>query len=137
MLGALDHVGYLTADLDGAVAEFTDTFGLTVARTIDLPQFSIVGVFLGQGTGSVELFTITDPALLEQRLDGRRILLDHAAHEVDDIDVVAGVLARAGVRFSGPDRREEVTEPFELGGLRHLWTLPETSCGQSIQILQR
>ena len=29
----LDHVGYLTADLDGAVAEFTDTFGLTVART--------------------------------------------------------------------------------------------------------
>ncbi len=137
MLGALDHVGYLAADLDGAVEEFAVIFSLPFARTIDLPQFSITGVYLGSGTGSVEVFTITDPALLQQRLGGQRILLDHVAHEVDDIDAVAAVFSRAGVRFSGPDRREQVSEPFDIGGVRHLWTLPESSCGQSIQILQR
>ncbi len=137
MLGALDHVGYLAAGLDDAVEEFRATFSLPVARTIELPQFSITGVYLGAGTGSVEVFTITDPALLRRRLGGERILLDHVAHEVDDIDAVAAAFAKAGVRFSGPDRREEVSEPFDLGGIRHLWTLPESACGQSIQILQR
>jgi catechol 2,3-dioxygenase-like lactoylglutathione lyase family enzyme len=138
MLGAVDHVGYLVRDLDAAVAEFSERFGLELVRPVVLPQFSILGQYLGQGSGSVELFTITDEALLAERLGGERIVLDHAAYEVADIDAVAAAWHERGVRFSGPDRRAEVREPILLGGgVRHLWTVPETSCGQSIQLLQR
>ena len=136
MLGALDHVGYLTDDLDRAVAEFTARFSLPVARTLELPQFSIQAVFLGPGTGCIELFTLTDDRLLEDRLGGQSILLDHAAHGVEDIDATVAQLAGNGVRFSGPDRRQVVREPLALGGGRHIWTIPESSCGQSLQIIQ-
>jgi catechol 2,3-dioxygenase-like lactoylglutathione lyase family enzyme len=137
VLGPVDHVGYLTDDLDGALAELTGLFGMPVARRVDLPQYSLTGVFLGEGTGSVEIFTFTDPVTLEQRLPHPGLVFDHAAHEMSDIDAVAAALSGAGVRFSGPDRRERVTEPIVLGGIRHLWTIPETCAGQSLQIMQR
>jgi len=136
-LGKLDHVGYLVADLDAAVAEFQQRFDLQLVRPVILPQFSILGHYLGTGTGNIELFTITDEEVLADRLGAERILLDHVGFEVEDIVTKAAELAGAGVRFSGPDRREEVTEPIELGGIRHLWTVPETSAGQSLQLLQR
>ena len=51
--------------------------------------------------------------------------------ELDVADIV-----RAGVRFAGPDLRAELHAPVELGGALHLWTLPETSAGQVIQLIQ-
>jgi catechol 2,3-dioxygenase-like lactoylglutathione lyase family enzyme len=137
MFSAVDHVGYLVRDLDVAVAGFVERFELEVVRPVVLPQYSILGHYLGEGSGSIELFTITDEALLDERLGEHSILLDHAGYEVGDIDAVAAELSARGVRFSGPDRREQVSEPIELGGIRHLWTVPETSCGQSLQLLQR
>jgi catechol 2,3-dioxygenase-like lactoylglutathione lyase family enzyme len=137
VLGPVDHVGYLTDDLDSATAELTGLLGMPVARPVDLPQYSLTGFFIGEGSGYIELFTFTDPALLEQRLQRPGTVFDHAAHEVKDIDTVAAALAGRGVRFSGPDRREEVTEPILLGAVRHLWTIPQTCAGQSLQILQR
>jgi catechol 2,3-dioxygenase-like lactoylglutathione lyase family enzyme len=136
-LGTLDHVGYLVADLDAAVAEFQERFALQVVRPVILPQFSILGHYLGSGTGNIELFTITDAEMLADRLGGERILLDHVGFEVKDIVANAAELSTTGVRFSGPDRRQEVTQPIELGGILHLWTVPQTSCGQSLQLLQR
>ncbi len=138
VLGPLDHVGYLVLDLDAALAEWKQRFALEIVRPVELPQYSILGHYLGQGSGSVELFTITDERLLEERLGGHSILLDHAAYEVGDLDAVAAAMHERGVRFTGPDRREEVREPIVLGGgVRHLWTVPDTSCGQSLQLLQR
>jgi catechol 2,3-dioxygenase-like lactoylglutathione lyase family enzyme len=138
MLGAVDHVGYLVRDLHAAVAEWTERFGLEVVRPVELPQYSILGQYLGGGSGSVELFTITDEQMLVERLGEQSIVLDHAAYEVADIDAVAATLHERGVRFCGPNRREEVREPIVLGGgVRHLWTVPHTSCGQSLQLLQR
>ena len=137
MLGRVDHVGYLAADLDGAVSRLGRLFGLEVTRPVDLPQFSVLGVFLGSGPGNIEVFTLTDPALLAERLGTMELLLDHVAYEVADIVREARVLAAEGVRFCGPDRAQEVSEPFELGGVRHLWTVPESISGQSLQLLQR
>jgi hypothetical protein len=119
------------------VAEFTGRFDLQIVRPVILPQYSILGHYLGEGSGTIELFTITDEALLAERLGEQSILLDHVGFEVADIDAVAEELYARGVRFSGPDRREDVCEPIELGGIRHLWTVPETACGQSLQLLQR
>jgi catechol 2,3-dioxygenase-like lactoylglutathione lyase family enzyme len=137
VLGALDHVGYLVRDLKAAVDEWTERFALEVVRPVELPQYSILGQYLGEGTGSVELFTITDARLLEERLGKHAILLDHAAYEVADINAVATALHERNVRFCGPDRRDEIREPLVLGGVRHLWTVPHTSGGQSLQLLQR
>jgi catechol 2,3-dioxygenase-like lactoylglutathione lyase family enzyme len=137
MLGKLDHVGYLVRDLDSTVEEFVTRFGLPVARYLELPQFSILAKFLGPDSGSIELFTFTDPELLDQRLAGAGVRFDHAAPEVTDIKAAMAHMRLAGVRFSGPDRREEVDEPFLLGGALHLWTIPESSGGLSIQMLQR
>jgi catechol 2,3-dioxygenase-like lactoylglutathione lyase family enzyme len=137
VLGRVDHVGYLVRDLDTAAAEFMERFALEMVRPVELPQYSISGLYLGEGSGSVEVFTLTDAELLAQRLHGESVLLDHAAYEVPDIDVLATAWHARGIRFSGPDRLEEVREPIQLGGVRHLWTVPSTSCGQSLQLLQR
>lgn len=137
MLGAVDHVGYLARDLDAAVAELAELLGVPIARRFERPEFSVVGVYMGAGDGSVEVFSFTDPELQERRLGGSSLLLDHVAYAVADIDAVAGAMKAAGVRFSGPDLRGELEEAVDLGGVRHLWTVPETCCGQSIQLMQR
>ena len=59
------------------------------------------------------------------------------AYEVTDIDASAAAMRAAGARFCGPDFREEFFEPVELSGVLHLWTIPKTTHGQSIQLLQR
>ena len=137
MLGAVDHVGYLAFELDEAIEEFAAVFGVEVARRFERPGFSIVGAYLGPGRGSIEVFTFTDRDLNARRLAGAGTMLDHVAYEVSDIDAVAASMRHAGVRFAGPDLRSELHEPVEIDGVRHLWTLPETSCGQTIQLLQR
>jgi len=136
MLGRLDHVGYLTADLETSVASFQERLGLPLARRIDRPQFALLGAYLGEGLGNVELFTFTEPELLARRLGGAAIVLDHVAYEVPDIEASALALRHQGVRFAGPDLRSELHEPVDLGGVLHLWTMPETTFGQTIQLLQ-
>jgi catechol 2,3-dioxygenase-like lactoylglutathione lyase family enzyme len=135
MLGDLDHVGYLAADLEASVAEVEDLFGLTVARRFERPQFSLVGVYMGSAA-QVELFSFTDEELVERRLGTGRLILDHVAYRVEDIEETATAMHRAGVRFAGPDLRTELHAPVDLGGVLHLWTLPETSAGQMIQLMQ-
>jgi len=137
MLGKLDHVGYLAADLEATIAGFQERFGLALARRIERPQFALVGAYLGEGEGNVEVFTFTDPELLARRLGGASVVLDHVAYEVADIGAAATAMRHDGVRFAGPDLRSELHEPVDLGGVLHLWTMPETTFGQTIQLLQR
>ncbi|HEY4897186.1 MAG TPA: VOC family protein [Solirubrobacteraceae bacterium] len=137
MLGAVDHVGYLALELDETIAEFTRVFGVQVVRRFERPAIDVIGAYLGEGEGSVEVFTFGERDLTERRLAGAAAALDHVAYAVDDIEAVAASMRHVGVRFSGPDLRGELHEPIELGGVLHLWTLPETSAGQTIQLLQR
>lgn len=135
-LGSLHHVGYLAADLDAAVEECQARLGLRVLRRFEREQFALVGVYLGEEGGNLELFAFTDPALQRRRSDGRRLQLDHVAYRVRDIEATVARLAGNGVRFCGPDQREPLHAPVDLGGVLHIWTVPETSAGQSIQLLQ-
>lgn len=137
MLGTLDHVGYLALDLGEAVNALSTALGLPVVTHFSRPQFSLRGVYLGSDTRSIEVFTFTDFGLLTRRLAGSAIMLEHVAYAVDDIEAVAGRLRRSGVRFAGPDMRIELDQPVVLDNVRHLWTIPETCCGQVIQLLQR
>ena len=136
MLGPVDHAGYLFADLAAGIELMQHTFDLPLVREFALAQFDLHGAFLGDGTGSVEVFAFTDPALAATRLGGAQAVLDHVAYRVADIAAAASTLGAAGVRFSGPDLRGEVTQPIDLGGVGHLWTVPATSGGFCLQLLQ-
>jgi len=136
MFGPLDHIGFLVRDLDGAVAAAQASFGLPIARHSELAQFSIKATFLGEGTGTLEIFTFTDTDILDERLgeDDRRI--DHAAFRVADLGTLAATLRASGVRFCTPDRREELAEPISTGPSRALWTRPESSAGVALQLIE-
>jgi len=136
MFGTFDHVGYLVRDYEAAVEEAPRVFGLPFARVADLEQFAIRASFFGAGTGSLEIFTFTDPEVLEPRLDGRDRRLDHVAFRVEDIEAVAATLRAAGARFCGPDRREEAFEPIPTGAARALWSMPDSTMGLAFQLIQ-
>ena len=136
MFGPFDHVGYLVRDFDAALEQAQALFALPLARRADLPQFAIRAAFLGEGSGTLEIFTFADPELLDPRLDGAERRIDHVAFRVDDLDAVVALLRAGGARFSGPDRRGEVSEPIALGANRALWTLPETTGGLALQLIQ-
>jgi hypothetical protein len=44
VLGPVDHVGYLAADLEASVAEFTELLGALIVRRFERPQYSLQGV---------------------------------------------------------------------------------------------
>jgi catechol 2,3-dioxygenase-like lactoylglutathione lyase family enzyme len=129
----IDHVGYLVRDLEAGTELVTESFAAEVTRKIDRPQWSLFGYYVG----SVEVFTFTDPELLDERLgahgEGK---LDHVAHAIDDIEDEMETLRGLGARFSGPDLRGEVDEPFDLGDALHVWTLPETTQGLGLQLIE-
>lgn len=137
MLGPIDHVGYLVEDLEAGLRRFQWLFDLPVSRHFERPQYALAGAYLGSGHGMIEVFTFTDRPLLQQRLGVAPVVLDHVAYRVSDIDAVAAHLRGVGVRFAGPDLLTEVEEPIELSGVRHLWTIPATSGGYSVQLVER
>jgi catechol 2,3-dioxygenase-like lactoylglutathione lyase family enzyme len=123
----IDHVGYLVRDLDAGVARITQTLAADVDRTVDRPQWSLFGYYVG----AVEVFTFRDAQLLDERLGGVDAKLDHVALGVDDIE--AAMARLAGARFSGPDLRDEATTPFDLGNALHIWTVVD---GLGLQLIE-
>ena len=136
MFGAFDHTGFLVRDLDAAVARAQRACGLPLARTLELEQYGISAVFLGEGRGTLEIFTLADAQLRETRLGSDEQRIDHLGFRVTDIDAIAAALRAGGARFSGPDRRGEEPGPIELGGSRHIWTLPESTAGFGLQLIE-
>jgi len=123
----IDHVGYLVRDLDAAVERVTRELATEVTHPVDRPQWSLFGYYVGQ----VEVFTFTDPQLLDERLGGADDVLDHIAWQVDDI---AAAMARfPEAHWTGPDLRETVTEAFDLGTAKHIWTISE---GLGLQLIE-
>lgn len=124
----IDHVGYLVRDLDRGLELARSLTGGDVDREVDRPQWSLFGYYVGP----VEVFTFRDPELLDARL-GRGVdaVLDHVAYVVDDIRAAMAQLPAA--RWSGPDLRGGVTEPFDLVTALHIWTVVD---GLGLQLLQ-
>jgi catechol 2,3-dioxygenase-like lactoylglutathione lyase family enzyme len=124
----IDHVGYLVRDLDRGLALARSLTGGDVDREVDRPQWSLFGYYVGQ----VEVFTFRDASLLDARLGaGVEQKLDHIAYAVEDIR--AAMAQFPGARWSGPDLREEATEPFDLTTALHSWTVVD---GLGLQLMQ-
>ena len=71
MFGPFDHVGYLVRDFDAALEQAQVLFALPIARTAELPQYGITAAFLGEGSGTLEIFTIDDREVLDGALGPR------------------------------------------------------------------
>jgi catechol 2,3-dioxygenase-like lactoylglutathione lyase family enzyme len=132
-----DHVGVLVADLETAKAFARDVLGLgEPAREFTAPEHGLAGAFFAIGTGELEVFTLENAR--EGRLpEGRLASLDHVAVRVDDLDAERERLGAQGVRFTGPAQPQEVAEPVELRGVRHLWTDPASSGGYRLQLIEK
>lgn len=123
----IDHVGYLVRDLDTGLELARALTGGDVDREVDRPQWSLYGYYVGE----IEVFTFRDPELLDDRLGSADAKLDHIAYAVEDIR--AAMAALPGARWSGPDLREEATEPFDLTTAQHIWTVVD---GLGLQLMQ-
>jgi catechol 2,3-dioxygenase-like lactoylglutathione lyase family enzyme len=131
----IDHIGVLVRDYEGSVQLAQDVlgFGEPVA-SFEAPEHQgLAGTFFQLGDAKVELFKL-DETFPGRLPDGAPSVLDHIAVTTDDLDAEQERLAAKGVRFTGPATTDEITEPIELRGKRHLWTDPATSGGYRIQI---
>ena len=137
MVGEIDHVAYLTDDLEAGIEALRPIAGGEVARRFELPQFALVGAYLARGGQSdLEIFTFTRPDLVGRRRGPDRLTLDHVAFRVDDIVETMRTMRAAGVRFAGADLEGEVSDPFVLASGRHAWTLPADPRGPVFQLIQ-
>ncbi len=126
------HVGVLVEDFEAGKTFARDILGLGEPQAaFEADEIGLAGAFFGMGDGLLEIFTIA-----EGRSPDGPGTIDHIAVTVDDLDAEQERLAAQGVRFTGPTTADEITEPFELRGNRHLWTDPATSGGVRYQLVQ-
>ena len=132
-----DHLGVLVADLWAAKAFARDVLGLgDPEREFEAPEHGLAGAFFAIGDGELEVFTLENAG--DGRLpDGQFASIDHVAVRVDDLDTERERLGTQGVRFTGPALPDEVEEPVELRGVRHLWTDPQSSGGFRLQLIEK
>ena len=130
-----DHIGVLVADLDAGRAFARDVLGLgEPVAEFRAEEFGLSGAFFGLETGRLEVFRFDEPG--DRLPPGEKTRIDHIAVEVDDLDAEVERLSAHGVRFQGPLDPAPVDAPIELRGRRHLWTVPETSGGFMLQLIE-
>jgi methylmalonyl-CoA/ethylmalonyl-CoA epimerase len=131
-----DHVGVLVDDLDAAIAFARDVLGLGEPTTeFRDDEVGLSAAFFALGEGRLELLRFDEPG--DRLPPGQGVRLDHFAVEVDDLEGEAERLAGHGVRFQGPRLPDEVGEPVQMRGRRHLWTIPQSAGGYIVQLTER
>jgi methylmalonyl-CoA epimerase len=98
MFGRIDHIGVATDDLDGAIALYEGTMGMTVAHRETVESQGVEAVLLDVGEGHVELLRPLGPDTpIGKYLERRGPGLHHVAYAVEDIEGVLGKLKESGI----------------------------------------
>lgn len=100
MFGRIDHIGVAVEDLDGAIALYRDSFGMTEQHRETVEELEVEAVLLGIGEGHVELLRPLSPesvigSFLEQNGPG----MHHVAYQTEDIDAALEAVRAAGLRL--------------------------------------
>jgi catechol 2,3-dioxygenase-like lactoylglutathione lyase family enzyme len=100
MLEGIQHIGYLVADLDAAVAWFAKAFGAVNAGGGAMADSRIVpgggkNAFVRFGTAEVELMQPTDTS----RLPAGTLVMHHVGYVVGDMDAAVAHARAKGIRF--------------------------------------
>ena len=133
MIGRLNHVAIVVADLDAAAATYRDTLGASVSAPVAIPEHGVTTVFVDLGNTKVELLQPLGESspiarFLERNPGGG---MHHVCYEVDDIHAAARTLADQGARVLGDG------EPrIGAHGKPVLFLHPKDFCGTLVELEQ-
>ena len=100
VFGRIDHIGVLVADLDEAVALYSERLGMPVEHRETVAEQGVEAVLLGVGVNHVELLRPLAPdtavgKFLERNGPG----MHHVAYSTDDIESALDAARAAGLRL--------------------------------------
>jgi methylmalonyl-CoA/ethylmalonyl-CoA epimerase len=100
VFGRIDHIGVAVEDLDGAVALYSERFGMREQHRETVEEQGVDAVLLEIGEGHVELLSPLGPDTAVGRyLDRSGPGLHHVAYQTDDIDSALESVRAAGLRL--------------------------------------
>jgi methylmalonyl-CoA epimerase len=100
MLGRIDHVGVAVEDMDGALALYRDSLGMSLAHRETVEQQGVDAALLDIGEGHVELLAPLGPETpVGKYLAKRGPGIHHVAYAVEDIDAELERLRETGLRL--------------------------------------
>jgi methylmalonyl-CoA/ethylmalonyl-CoA epimerase len=100
VFGRIDHIGVAVADLDEAVALYSERLGLPVQHRETVEAQGVEAVLLGVGESHVELLRPLGPDTAVGRfLERQGPGLHHVAYGTDDIDSALDAAREAGLRL--------------------------------------
>ena len=103
MIGRLNHIAIVVADLEKATAQWRDVLGADVSAPQALPEHGVTVVFITTGNSKVELLEPLGEdspiaKFLDRSPDGG---MHHLCFEVDDILAARDQLIKEGARVLG------------------------------------
>jgi methylmalonyl-CoA/ethylmalonyl-CoA epimerase len=133
MIGRLNHVAIVVADLTAAGAIYRDTLGAVVSEPVDMPEHGVTTVFVELPNTKIELLQPLGEdspiaAFLARNPSGG---MHHVCYEVDDIIAARDRIVAQGARVIGNG------EP-KIGahGKPVLFLHPKDFCGTLVEIEQ-
>lgn len=132
VLTAIDHVGIVVPDLDEAIAQHRDAFGVVVGhREVDHAE-GIEVAQLDVGSSSIWLITpLDDDSPFAEFLDAGGAGLHHVGYRVADLDAALGALRAQGAEILDDEPR---TWP---GGVKVAYVHPDSMHGVLVQLVER
>ena len=133
MIGRLNHVAIVVADIRRAAEIYRDTLGATVGEAVALPAHGVTTVFVTLENTKIELLHPLGEAspiarFLERNPDGG---MHHLCYEVDDILIARDRLVAAGARVLGDGEPKAGAH-----GKPVLFLHPKDFCGTLIELEQ-
>ena len=103
MIGRLNHVAIVVADLSAAAATYKNMLGATVSEPVDLPAHGVTTVFVELPNSKIELlYPLGDDSPIQSFLDRNPSGgIHHICYEVDDIIAARDHLKSQGARILG------------------------------------
>ena len=103
MIGRLNHVAIVVADLAAATETYRATLGASVSEPMHLPEHGVTTVFVILGNTKIELLHPLGEqspiaSFLQRHPDGG---MHHVCYEVEDIEAARDRLQASGARVLG------------------------------------
>lgn len=133
MIGRLNHVAIVVADLAAATAIYRDTLGAKVSAPLDLPDHGVTTVFVELPNTKIELLhPLGENSPVQKFLDNNPSGgMHHVCYEVQDIHAAIEHLVAEGARVLGDGKPKTGAH-----GLPVVFLHPKDFCGTLVELEQ-
>ncbi|TFG86697.1 MAG: methylmalonyl-CoA epimerase [Chromatiales bacterium] len=133
MIGRLNHVAIVVADLKAAAATYRDLLGAKVSAPQDLPLHGVTTVFVELPNTKIELLhPLGDDSPIAKFLQSNPGGgMHHVCYEVADIGLARDLLIKAGARVLGDGKPR-----IGAHGKPVLFLHPRDFCGTLVELEQ-